>query len=57
MAALGAGVVALGLASMVGCGGEEKNAAQAPVTPEMEKQAEASSNFLMEQMQKKETKK
>ncbi len=45
------------LAATAGCGGEEKNAAQAPVTPEMEKQAEASSNFLMEQMQKKDAKK
>lgn len=57
VAALGAGVVTLMLAAMSGCGGEDKNAAQAPVTPEMEKQAEASSNYLMDQMKKNNAKK
>lgn len=43
------------LAAMVfGCGGEPaEKAGQAPITKEMEAQAEASSKYMMEQMQPK----
>jgi len=45
----------LGLSAFVGCGPEEKKIEQAPITKQMEDQAEASSKHMMEQMQPKKT--